>query len=148
MKKTTNVQKNISKDTSKRSHQPVALHGTDGETHIVGLGNIKVIICQGNGKDAWFAQGLDIDYAANGHTLEEVKQNFQTGLRQTIDLHIKMHSNIEKFLKVAPQEVWDELSRVGGKPYHYSQVSFHKDLSATLGYQGISFIEPRQEVRQ
>jgi hypothetical protein len=131
--------KNKGKKKSKTSQKVTAIHGTDGSTHIVGIGNIKVIICKDD--DAWFAQGLDIDYAANGHTLEEVKENFQVGLEGTIDLHIKAYGNIEKFLKVAPQEVWDEL-RAAGDHYRYSQVSFHEDLSKTLGYQGINFIEP------
>jgi hypothetical protein len=122
---------------------PVAVHGTDGSTHMVGVGNIKVIIC--HDEDAWFAQGLDIDYAANGHSLEEVKTNFQIGLKGTIDLHIKAYGHIKKFLKVAPQEVWDEL-RASGDHYQYSQVSFHKDLSRTLGYQGINFIESGREL--
>ncbi len=125
------------------SVEAMAVHGTDGITHVVGIGNIKVIICQDD--DSWFAQGLDIDYAANGHSLEEVKQNFQVGLKGTIDLHIKAYGDIEHFLKVAPQEVWDEL-RTSGKHYRYSQVSLHEDISKTLGYQGINFIEPGQEV--
>jgi hypothetical protein len=113
----------------------------------VGIGNIKVIICK-DGDNTWFAQGLDIDYAANGHDLEEVKENFQLGLKGTIDLHIKAYGHIEKFLKVAPQNVWNEFYAVAtGTHYRYSQVSFHEDLSKTLGYQGINFIvAPSEEV--
>ncbi len=138
-----NTPKKAKKKAKGNSLKAMAVHGTDGSTHVVGIGNIKVIICQDD--DAWFAQGLDIDYAANGHSLEEVKENFQTGLKGTIDLHIKAYGNIEHFLKVAPQSVWDEL-RASGKHYRYSQVSLHEDLSKTLGYQGINFIEPGQEV--
>lgn len=133
------IAKNKPNKKAKGSQIVTAIHGTDGSTHLVGIGNIKVIICQDD--DAWFAQGLDIDYAANGHSLEQVKKNFQIGLKGTIDLHIKAYGNIEKFLKVAPQDVWDEL-RTAGDHYRYSQVSFHEDLSKTLGYQGINFIEP------
>jgi hypothetical protein len=135
--------KKAKKAAKGHSLEAMAVHGTDGTTHVVGIGNIKVIICQDD--DAWFAQGLDIDYAANGHSLEEVKMNFQTGLKGTIDLHIKAYGDIEHFLKVAPQSVWDELHATG-KRYRYSQVSLHEDLSKTLGYQGINFIEPGQEV--
>jgi len=45
------------------SPHTMAVHGTNGQTHIVGIGNLRVIICQEG--DAWFAQGLEIDYAAS-----------------------------------------------------------------------------------
>jgi hypothetical protein len=143
----TSAEKNPKKALSKgkgSSPQTTAIHGTDGSTHVVGIGNLKVIICQDG--DSWFAQGLEIDYAANGHSLDEVKENFQTGLKGTIDLHIKAYGNIEHFLKVAPQEVWKELHSNPGRHYRYTQVSLHEDLFKTLGYQGINFIEPGQEL--
>ncbi len=121
-----------------------AIHGTDGSTHIVGIGNLKVIICQDGG--CWFAQGLEIDYAANGHSLEEAKENFQTGLKGTIDLHIKAYGTIGHFLKIAPPEVWKDLHSTPGRQYRYTQVTLHEDLFKTLGYQGINFIEPGQEL--
>jgi hypothetical protein len=123
-----------------KSPETMAVHGTDGKTHIVGIGNLRVIICQEG--DAWFAQGLEIDYAASGHSVSEVKKNFEKGLKGTIDLNIKMHSDIEHFLKVAPQDVWRELHRKGNK-YHFFHVSLHDDVSKTLGYQGIDYlVEP------
>ena len=117
-------------------------HGTDGATHVVGIGPIKVIIC--HEADTWFAQGVDIDYAANGSSLENVKHNFQTGLAGTIDLHIKLYGNLKKFLKHAPQEVWDELYAEGSH-HTLTHVSFHDDLAKTLGltgYDGIKYVEP------
>lgn len=124
----------------------VAVHGTDGATHIVGIGPIKVIICHDGA--SWFAQGVDIDYAANGHSLEDVKKNFETGLAETVDLHIKLYGNLKKFLKHAPQEVWDELHHVGTH-HTYTQVTFHDDLSETLGltgYDGIRYVEPCEAI--
>jgi hypothetical protein len=122
------------------SPQTTAVHSTDGKTHIVGIGNLRVIICHES--DAWFAQGLEIDYAASGHSVEEVKKNFEKGLKGTIDLNIKMHCDIEHFLKVAPQNVWRELHRKGNH-YRFSHVSLHDDISKTLGYQGIDYlVEP------
>jgi len=129
----------------KRSSPARAIHSTDGTTHVVGIGNIKVTICQDG--DAWFAQGLEVDFAASGHSLEEVKQNFETGLQGTIDLHIKAYGNIKNLLKVAPPEAWVELhTGEDWKRFQYTQVSFHDDLSKTLGYQGINFIEPNREL--
>jgi hypothetical protein len=124
-----------------RKHVPAtAIHGTDGETHIVGIGNLRVIICPD--EDGWFAQGLEIDYAASGATIDEAKKNFEIGLRGTIGLNIKMHSNIEHFLKVAPQQIWKELYK-GGREYRLFHVSLHDDISkalGSLGYQGIDYL--------
>ena len=117
-------------------------HGTDGATHVVGIGPIKVIICHDG--DAWFAQGVDIDYAANGSSLSNVKRNFEIGLAGTIDLHIKLYGNLKKFLKPAPQDVWDELHDIGTH-HAYVHVSFHDDLSKSLGltgYDGFNYVEP------
>ncbi len=119
----------------------VAIHVTDGATHFVGIGPIKVIICNEDG--SWFAQGVDIDYAANGTSLDDVQTNFESGLAGTIDLHIKMYGNLKKFLKQAPQEVWDELHSVGSH-HTLTHASFHDDLSKTLGltgYDGFNYIK-------
>jgi len=122
-----------------KGSKAVAVHQTDGEQHFVGIGNLKVIICQDG--ESWFAQGLDIDYAASGESLEDVKNNFQLGLKGTIDLHIKAYGHIEKFLKMAPRVTWRTLHSQGTH-YYYTQVSLHEDLSKVLGYNGIDFILP------
>lgn len=125
------------------SSKATALHGTDGKNHIVGIGNLRVIICPDG--DGWFAQGLEIDYASGGDTIVEVKKNFEKGLEGTINLHLQMYGDIEKFLKAAPEEVWKELYRAG-KHFHYSQVSLHEDISRTLLFQGIDYFEPSSGV--
>lgn len=109
------------------------LHSTDGSTHLVGIGPIKVIICEEDG--TWFAQGVDIDYAANGSSFIDVKKSFELGLAGTIDLHIKLYGNLKSFLKQAPPEVWEELYSLGSH-HHYTHVGFHDDLSKTLGLTG------------
>ena len=116
----------------------VALHATAGATHVVGLGPMKVIVCNEDGE--WFAQGLDIDYASSGKSFEEVKKNFETGLAATIDLHIKAYNGIKKFLRPAPQDVWEDLYAVGGKTFDYTQITLHSDLSNALGYEQINYI--------
>ena len=116
----------------------LAIHTKAGTTHVVGLGPIKVIVC--NEGASWFAQGLDVDYAASGSSLEAVQQNFHAGLKATIDLHIKAYNGLKKFLKPAPKDVWDELYAAGGKGYTYTQISLHDDLSKVLGFEQISYI--------
>jgi hypothetical protein len=99
-----------------------AIHGQDGSDHLVGIGNLRVIICQED--DQWFAQGLEIDYAADGNSFEEVKLNFQNGLRGTIDLHLRAYNSLDKLLKIAPAEAWQELLH-DGQRMRYTQVSLH-----------------------
>ncbi len=120
--------------TAKMPSSEMATHHlTDGKRHFVGIGPMKVIICEED--NIWFAQGVDIDYAANGSSMSDVKKNFEVGLAGTIDLHIKLYGNLKKFLKNAPQEVWDELYNVGSH-HSYTHVGFHDDLSKTLGLTG------------
>ena len=117
----------------------VATHNTDGVTHLVGLGPIKVIVCNEGG--SWFAQGLDIDYAASGNSFEAVKHNFEVGLYATIDLHIKAYNGLKKFLKPAPLDAWQELYEAGGTAFDFTQISVHEDMLNALGYKQINYIK-------
>jgi len=128
---------------AKKPLRTTAVHGTDGQTHIVGIGNLRVIICPDG--DGWFAQGLEIDYVASGNSIEDVKENFQSGLKGTISLHLQMTGNIEKLLNPAPREIWRELHRVGTH-HRYSQVSLHDDMFKHLRFEGIDYFEPTPEV--
>src|SRR6476660_3872107 len=135
------------KKNRKRQVSAVALHGTtkDG-TNIVGIGNIRVFITpdENNG----FAQALEIDYAAQGNSLEDVKKSFADGFCATIHEHLKIFGNIEKLLKPAPPEVWAEVFGSGSKLRLYSQLSFHKNLPSMLPFSGVDFIgvpQPSQE---
>jgi len=128
--------------TKGHGSRAVALHLSDENTHVVGIGNLRVIISK-DGK-AWFAQGLEIDYAASGKTIEKTKKNFQDGLTATVRLHLQVHGGIDKLLRIAPQEVWKQLW--GGRHFRHSQVSLHDDLSKTLGYEGINYFESSPEV--
>ena len=127
------------KSAKAKPTQAMAMHEIDGDNHIVGVGNLRVIVCQDEDK-TWLAQGLEIDYLATGDSAEEAKTNFEIGFKATINLHIKIHRTIEHLLKVAPQNIWKSLKGEGTQ-YRYSQVSFHEDLFKALPYPGINFIE-------
>lgn len=121
-----------------------AIHGQDGSDHLVGIGNLRVIICQEG--EQWFAQGLEIDYAADGESFEDVKANFESGLRGTIDLHIKAYGNLDNLLKIAPVSAWGELyEHKDGKRMRYTQVSMHKvfneQIPSGLSFQNIDYME-------
>jgi hypothetical protein len=118
----------------------MAIHANEGDTHIVGIGNLRVIVCNDGG--FWFAQGLEIDYASDGRSFEEVKSNFEEGLKATISQHLQVYQNIEKLLIPAPAKVWQELASVK-KHLRFSQVSRHNDIGdadlSHLPYSGIDF---------
>ena len=79
--------------------------GKDG-SQVVCLGNLHVLIT--HTQDAWLAQGLEIDYAIDGDTVDEVKQRFEDGLVLTIQSHLRVYGDIRGLLRVAPQPIWDK----------------------------------------
>lgn len=85
----------------------LAIHTTSGSTHVVHIGNLRVLIV--NDDSSWFANGLEIDYAAQGSSLKDVKHRFERGLAATIDQHLKVYGSIDRILKPAPEDVWVEL---------------------------------------
>jgi hypothetical protein len=124
-----------------------AFHGTidtpDGSFHVVGIGHLRVIVLKREG--FWFARGLDIDYAAQGTTLSEVKKNFERGLEKTIDLHLNEFGNIEKLLTPMPLDARKRLIYSPSLRYEYSQVSTHRlseKLKTLLNSEAITFIQP------
>lgn len=126
----------------------VAIMGSalDGSHHVVGLGNIRVVLLPEDGY--WFAQGLEIDYAVQGSSLEDAKKQFEDGLMATIDEHLKVFGSIEKILCVAPPDVWHDVATKGSKLYRLNHASFHsaKQLTAQIDspfpYKGIDFFAP------
>lgn len=102
-----------------------AIHVPNGDQHIVGIKALKVLLSNDCGM--WFAQGLEIDYASAGNTIEEAKDKFESGLKKTIAEHLILHGSIENLLKIAPQEVWDEYygAKFVCKRQKYSTVQFH-----------------------
>lgn len=83
-----------------------AVHAGTGNSHFVILKDIRVfLVPDGSG---WYAQALDLDYAAGGNSIDEAKENFQIGLAETVREHLKYFGNIAKFLVPAPPEDWKE----------------------------------------
>lgn len=89
------------------NQETLVLHAqAQGNNHVVGIKTLHVWLTRDD--SGCFAQGLEIDYAAAGQTIEEAKSNFEKGLSLTIEEHLKMHGTVAKLLKIAPQAVWDE----------------------------------------
>jgi len=106
----------------------------DGKFHFVGIGALKVVIMNDSAQNTWVAQGLDIDYAAQGTSVENVKENFQNGLIASIDLHLKAYNSFAKLLKPAPNHVWQEM--------YYGPL--FGQVKALKSYYGISLHLPDQ----
>jgi hypothetical protein len=112
---------------SKKLQPTTAFHAQheNGLHHIVGIGNLRVVLVPDG--DVWFAQGLEIDYAAQGANKEDAKTQFENGLLSTIQEHLHVYGNIKGMLRVAPQAVWHELLYERNAELKlYTQVSGHE----------------------
>ena len=92
---------------------------------IVGSFHMKVLVT--NEGDHWIAQGLDMDYIAQGNTLEEVKKEFEDGMAATIHEYLKVGS-VEKFF-TPPEGMWEQAFADPSKIKmikELSQVSIHR----------------------
>lgn len=128
----------------KAAKAATAIHAKAGDgTNFVGIGGLRVVIIHEG--DEWFAQGLEIDYAAQGNSLKDVQKNFQEGLRATVQEHLKAYGTIEKILKVAPNQIWKEML-VTGERFRHSQISVCKLDSAKMPipYESINYLERLQ----
>ena len=120
-----------------------AFQGSDYRgSHVVGMWDLHVVIVpDGN---HWFAQGLEIDYAAEGDSLEDARVRFQSGLAATVHEHLKVNGGIDGLLRVAPQEAWDLAFAASAKPHEFSQVATHQisdQSEPILPFRGIQFIQ-------
>ncbi len=61
------------------------------------IGKLRVYIVPDEG--SWYAQGLEVDYGAQGETPEEAISNFVRGLKETFKQNINNRGNIFGVLK-------------------------------------------------
>jgi hypothetical protein len=125
--------------------EAVHLEYKDGVHHIVGLGNIRVLLMPDG--DGWFAQGLEIDYAAQGDTKEDAKKEFEDGLESMVQEHLRVHGHISKLLTVAPPEVWHLVSDRSLPLVGYTQVTHHhvvRVIRENTNYEGLAYLVAAQ----
>jgi hypothetical protein len=108
------------------------------DTHVVGIGNLRVAI-ETDGK-FWTAQGLEIDYIAQGSDLEDAKKQFEDGLACTIHQHLRVYGNIDKLLSPAPREVWKEVLNPKAIRTRYSQISVHEIIKEVFGFEKVDYL--------
>lgn len=124
--------------------QTAAVQISNQSTHNVVLDSFRVIVVKDH--DQWFAQSIDIDYAASGLTIEDAKQNFERGLELTIRFHIKKFGDISRLLnKPCPAaEIRALLGKDYKEAYHFScahQIKVDHDVLEKLPYNNIVFFE-------
>lgn len=119
---------------------------------LVALGNLRVLITKEDG--SWVAQGLEIDYAAYGPTIPEVRERFECGLAMTIDAHLRVHKSLDHLIgEVAPPEVWRDYLADHHRLHRFthSQVSIYQiqkrlpfgGAAAELPYENIDYYEQK-----
>lgn len=84
------------------------LHVDDGQgNHNVIVAGLHVLLKPDG--DGWHAQGLQIDYAASGATVEDAKEAFVSGFLATIRAYLKRFGSLERLLKrQAPPEYFQQ----------------------------------------
>lgn len=113
----------------------------DGEHSAVAIWNLSVLIVPD--ENFWFAQGLEINYGAQGDSEEDARKNFEQGFLATVHQHLKVHGNIERLLKFAPSQILREAARNKAAINKYYHVSFHeiadKKTQEALPFDGIEY---------
>lgn len=103
-----------------------AVHLQKDDEEAVLIWNLSVLIVPDGA--FWFAQGLEINYGAQGDTVEDAQSNFQQGLLATIKQHLRVHGHIEGLLKFAPSDILKEAAQHKNSIKRFGQVSFHEIL--------------------
>jgi hypothetical protein len=136
----------MAKKKGEPSDECIAVQASNAEAgkHAVGILNLDVAIVP-DGR-FWYAQALQIDYGAQGTSVQDAKSQFEAGLRATLHHNIRMFGTIAKLLRVTPMEVWMDLMQTAKSQHKvYSQVSFHeiiKDIpDDVLPFETITYTE-------
>ncbi|MGA2215558.1 MAG: hypothetical protein ABSH31_19955 [Bryobacteraceae bacterium] len=123
-----------------------AVHLEDKDAAAIAIWNLSVLIVPD--ENFWFAQGLEINYGAQGETVEDAQENFQQGLLATIEQHLRVHGHIKNLLKFAPSEILQEAAEHKTSIKKFAQVSFHEILDAKsqleIPFDGIEYRVLRQ----
>lgn len=105
--------------------QGAALHAKDGNNHTILMKSIRVLIVQ-DGEETWYAQSIDIDYAACGSSLENVQHNFAHGLKGTLKANLKRYGHVDRVMQTPPMSDWKYLLSENFQAFEHSNVSSHK----------------------
>lgn len=107
-------------------------------TTFVGV-RLQVLITD-DGSGHWFAQALEVDYAAAGTSLKDVQESFERGLTATIDEHLKLYNNLERFLVSPSDGALKEMLSHDREWFNFRQESAHQ-LSPRFPFAGIDYLQ-------
>lgn len=105
------------------SSKAQALHTTNGNQHSVIFKSLRVIIVKDG--ETFFAQSIDISYAASGDSLKNVQDNFERGLSATLKAHLEAFGNIDQIMQTPPAEEWANLLKCDHGAYDLTTISQH-----------------------
>ena len=132
---------------SKHPSKATAEHLRDDDHDYVKLGDLGVLVARDG--DWWCAQGLEIDYTAQGKSYEEVMENFTRGLLATADAYLEEFGSIEKFLRPSANVLRElakaserKLLKVTLKSIHdLHRLPAEEPAARALPFSGIRFFE-------
>ena len=114
---------------------------------LVGIFDLQVVIARDG--EGWVAQGLEVDYAVGGDSVEDVQARFGQGLRATVQAHLERFGHLENFIVPAVRDAWSSLL-TGAQEWKYTHVSLHQ-LGITerdsFPFRDIKFVIPNENVR-
>lgn len=117
-----------------------AEHHQSANGHAVRIESLRVLVCQ-DGDGLWFAQGIDLDYAAGGTSIEDAQQRFERGLLATVRAHIDHFGTIERLLQAPPVENWLPLASAA-KGFVFSSTSVHElPVDAGFPFRRVEYFE-------
>lgn len=120
----------------------LAVHIGQGNRHAVVIENMRVLIVP-DSANLWFAQGIDIDYAAGGESMEEAQLSFELGLAATIKAHLEHFGSIEKIMRTPEPERWMPLITREGREFEASIKITHAientALNGVIPYKKITY---------
>jgi hypothetical protein len=86
-------------------------------------------------ENMWVAQGLEIDFAVDGVTQDDVQKAFADGLYLTIRENLRVFGSLTQMLRAAPGEIWHEfLTGAADQQFTDSQSSVHKIAGMELNF--------------
>lgn len=116
----------------------MAIHAQEDSRHWIKLNKLRVLVVEQD--QDWFAQGVDLDYAAAGRSLEEVQCNFEQGLARTIGVHLSRFNCLDRLLKITPQRVLDDIAPKHTFDFSMSITHDLNDRLTMLPFGGITYL--------
>jgi hypothetical protein len=120
-----------------------AVHASNGNQHAIFLKSLRVIIVKDG--DMYFAQSMDISYAASGDSLKNAQDNFERGLSATLKAHLEAFGNIDQIMQTPPAEEWANLLKCDHGAYELTTISQHTILGCqsfeSLPYTNIEYLD-------